>query len=363
MARLWVGNLLTNIAQLPGCLPVTALAFDKPVVVAGAGESLESQVSFLRKRRDDIQIAAVDTALPVLLASGIRPDLIVAAEAQFANLRDFAGLKDWNVSVAADILSYPPVLRRFTGKRYVFTSRFADLRWFERSGVRDFLPPFIPPLGSVGVMALYLAAAGLNPRMPIFLAGLDLSYVPGKSHARGAPSHTSYLEENSRLAFPFQFAAWCARPKAAALFKDGRTGISDAVLLSYRSGLAGIASRRGAVYDLGGPGLDLGIPTVGRAEASGIIRAAEPRPSVSGHIPAGRTGWSAEETAVFASELLREMEAAAAAPPEKAAKLLEDLDLVAIGFPVPPSAENFRSLCLPRLAPYVRKLGRTMGRI
>ena len=363
LARLWVGNLLTNITLLPDCLPIHRLSFEKPVVIAGAGESLETHVPFLRDMRDSISIVAVDTALAVLLGFGLRPDLIVAAEAQFANLGAFSGLRDWSLPVAADLLSYPPILRRFTGERFVFISRFADLAWFRRPGVRGFLPPFLPPLGSVGVMALQLAAELSPPGLPLILAGLDLHYLPGKPHARGSSSHSRFLRESGRLSHPRQYAAWCDRPKTTCLFKGGGSGPVDAVLASYREGLSAIASRRGGVYDLPGPGLDLGIPVLSHGEASGVIGAYSPPAQASPPPSGGRRGWGRDETRSFVLGLLAEMEAAAAASPDEGAELLEALDILTADLPVPPGPENFRPLFLPRLGLQIRKLRRAATRV
>jgi hypothetical protein len=66
MGRLWMANLFTNLALLPGCRPITDLKFRRPLLIAGAGESLELHLDFLQARRRDFALLCVDTALPVL---------------------------------------------------------------------------------------------------------------------------------------------------------------------------------------------------------------------------------------------------------------------------------------------------------
>ncbi len=87
MGRRWMRNIFTNLRFHPPtahALPVT----DKPVAVAGAGESLEGSLPLLRALRNEVWLLAVDTALPVLLAAGIVPDAVFAVEAQQANVYD-----------------------------------------------------------------------------------------------------------------------------------------------------------------------------------------------------------------------------------------------------------------------------------
>jgi hypothetical protein len=103
MGRLWMKNFFLNLSLLPSAQTLSAFSLEKPTVVAGAGESIEEAIPFLSVHRDSLQIVAVDTALPVLQSAGIRPDLIVIAEAQYANFYDFTALQDWSIPAAVDI--------------------------------------------------------------------------------------------------------------------------------------------------------------------------------------------------------------------------------------------------------------------
>ena len=51
MGRRWIENLITNIPMLDGGRPLGEFGTEKPLIVAGAGESLEHALPFLRENR------------------------------------------------------------------------------------------------------------------------------------------------------------------------------------------------------------------------------------------------------------------------------------------------------------------------
>jgi hypothetical protein len=334
LGRLWMGNLFTNLALLPACLPLTRARFTRPVVVAGAGESLERHLGFLRSHRDDFALVCVDTALPVLRKSGLTPDLVIIAEAQFANIYDFAGLHDWGIPVAADLSSYPGILRRFTGPRYVFLSRFAELAWFSRAEVKGVLPPCIPPLGSVGVMALYIACRAAGEEFPVFLAGMDLRYEAGKPHAKGSPTHTLFLAGSGRLSFPRYLASWYGRPREKAPLAGGGAALVDAVLASYRNALMEIVHSRKNIFRLEGAGLELGTALICHEEAAALMARSRRTPD-HGPAEAEDAVWRAESIQDFLDAQRKELRFLAAAPALDA-EILKENDYLLLDFPENP---------------------------
>jgi hypothetical protein len=339
LGRLWMGNLFTNLGLLPACRPVSALSFTRPVVVVGAGESLERHLDFLCARRGDFVLVCVDTALPILCKAGLRPDLVIIAEAQFANIYDFAGLEDWSIPVAADLCSYPGILRRFTGPRYIFLSRFADLAWFCGAQAKGVLPPLIPPLGSVGVMALYLACRATGEEFPVFLAGMDLRYEAGKPHARGSPSHTLFLADCRRLGFPRALAAWYGRPREKAPLAGGGAALADAVLASYRGALRQIAVGRRNVLSLEGAGLDLGTAFIRHEEAAALMAQSRDKKSVPAEdaacVPEEAAAWRMETVKAFLDGQLAKLSSLAASPALDA-EILKENDYLLLDFPENP---------------------------
>jgi hypothetical protein len=260
MGSLQVRNAADNLGSLPGALDFGALGAEAPVVVAGAGPSLDDVLTSLARVRDRYVLVAVDTALPSLRAAGFSPDVVVALEAQAVNLQDFVGhTGDPHTLLACDLSSHPDGPRLFPGRTAFFSSRFAPLALFDRLSAAGILPFPFPALGSVGVAAAH--AGLLLGRGDVYLAGLDFSYGNGLTHARGSPVHGAMLVRCARRNPPGSdlYAALAARPRLHAEGKSGHAVITDSLLRSYRDTLAArIAPEAGRVADVGARGLPLG---------------------------------------------------------------------------------------------------------
>src|SRR6056297_4313715 len=148
MLPLWIKNILCNLSlctfpsdtpvtkpetkpetkrpHLASCprfgLPKTSL----PVLVAGAGPSLDTHIDFIRSYRDTLYLLTVDTAYSVLLQHGIQPDMVVVQESQFYNLYDFIYQPRIEADILADISSYPQVLRLGAGEIYFYATEFVQ---------------------------------------------------------------------------------------------------------------------------------------------------------------------------------------------------------------------------------------------
>lgn len=87
LGSLQVRNLISNLPLLGQAADFGALSTDLPVLLAGAGPSLDETIPLIARLRDRFLLVSVDTALPCLAARGIHPDVVIALEAQAANLR------------------------------------------------------------------------------------------------------------------------------------------------------------------------------------------------------------------------------------------------------------------------------------
>jgi hypothetical protein len=273
LGSLWVRNLLDNLPLLTGNRDLGQLKTDHPVVVAGAGPSLEASIPFLRENRGKFFLIAVDTALPVLAAHALAPQLVMALEAQPANLTDFLPFRDPSIPLACDLTSSPLALRLFRRNLFFFSSSFAPIRLLERLSRAGLLPDPLPALGSVGAVAVK-AALGLSGR-DIFVTGLDFSYPQGRMHSRGAPTHIEMLVRTDRIR-PVDHAAYtalAARAKIHGQDKNGRPILTDVVMKSYRDGLSRILAQegQGRAWDIGPSGLPLGIKAVSPGEAAEML--------------------------------------------------------------------------------------------
>jgi hypothetical protein len=278
LGSLWVRNLFENLHVLPRSCDLLSLSCTAPVVVAGAGPSLEASLEPIRRCREGLVLVAADTALPRLLGESLAPDLVVALEGQVANLQDFLPSPGAQMLLACDLTSHPATARLFPGPVALFSSRFAPLSLFDRLAHAGLLPCPFPPLGSVGVAAAR-AALGLT-RGEVFLAGLDFGYPGAATHARGTAPHRAALHSSRRLCGVDQQSVGSLASRRM-LYERNRHGVqvaTDVVLRSYRDGLRRECSAEaGRMWDLGTAGLDLGLRSIGAGSFLERIRAAGAR--------------------------------------------------------------------------------------
>ncbi len=360
MGRLWVRNLIANIAALPQAADWTALRCEGPILVVGAGPSLEQRLDWIAAHRDRLRVLAVDTALPVLADAGLRPDIVFALEAQWLNLEDFLGASLDECSLVADITATPSLLRR-APRLYLCASRFAPIALLSRLEAAGLSPGAIPPLGSVGVAALHLAL-GLTAG-PVLAAGLDFAYSGGRTHARGAPAMRAALAAASRLApaDSTAAAALLGRRLLRVADKRGEPTLSDLVLQGYAreaSRVAGAADgQAGRVIDLdaagldkGGHPLDQGLP----AAWPRLARPARPAPAAPrwGREAVARFAAAERERLAAAAGLLERLLAspAAGALDTQAGSLLREVDYLYLDFPDTSPLPSAEPRFLERLA-------------
>ncbi len=180
--RRWFANFLLNMPAAEAA----SLELPRPraVLVAGAGPSLEAHIPALAGRGKGSFLVAADTALPVLCASGVFPDLALSVDCQQYSYHHFypACLSPCLKAVPRllDLVS-PPVLSRLPGNRGFFAGGhplcvYARRRW------RAF-----PALDTSGGNVAYAAVslAGLLGAADIRLAGVDFSFPGAKPYARG----------------------------------------------------------------------------------------------------------------------------------------------------------------------------------
>ena len=273
LGRLFSRNVLKNAAQAAVSPPLVKASVNRPILVAGAGPSLDALIPFIRRHAHKLYILAVDAAFRPLLDSGIRPDAVVAVESQCVSRRAFFGTKGSGVPIIADLCARSANLRVSGGTVSFFMSEYAKLPLLGR--IKKVLPdvPVFPPLGSVGLAAVEAALFLRGAEASVFVCGLDFSYPAGLSHCKESPSYKEMINESNRL-------SPAGNPSAAfnagAFFiegKDGSQAVCDPALKSYAELFSARYKNTENLYDLSSSGIDLALPRISEADACSLMEA------------------------------------------------------------------------------------------
>lgn len=166
-----------------------------PAIVIGAGPSLDRNLDALATVGDRALIIAADTALRPLLAAGISPHLVVAADPSDHNARHLQDLPPCDATwLVAEGSVGSQAFEAFAGRTFVFRlGGHEPWPWLESLGLAR------APLrawGSVVTSAFDLAIrAGCDP---IVFAGLDLAFTGQQPYCRGTTWELDRARELAR---------------------------------------------------------------------------------------------------------------------------------------------------------------------
>ena len=276
LGRLYIRNAMRNLSLIPFFSSIENVTYEeKPVLVLGAGPSLDETLDALVRRFSSrlydenrpFKIVCVDTCLGALRDRGIAADIAVILESQYWNLRDFIGCNGWNINTAIDLSAHPGSARILAGKGYLFFTPWTDLRIFDRLKKAELLPAVIPPLGSVGLSAMELCRRLTKGK--IICAGLDFSFTFDKYHARGAPGHRGRLSTQTRLRG--LFSAAYGEGVFASVSKSGLSVCTNPAMTNYCNLFQREFGSDSRVFDIEGPGLPLGVKTISMDEAMDML--------------------------------------------------------------------------------------------
>lgn len=270
MGPLWIKNIFLNLYKTSKHIKNTNLykhpQIECPILVTGAGESLESAINFIKENREYIKILAVDTSISVLLLNNIEPDFIIAVDAQIYNFYDFLSVKNKQIPLFFDITGYNGIPDVLNGPVFPFISNFANTKLLKRLEQFCLLPIKVPALGSVGLTAIYMALQCTKNH--VFYTGLDFSYKIGKSHANGSPRNLSELSLTNRLNPMEQPGIYYARPLIKIIDKNGSNCITDIILSSYAELMNENFGNTDRLFDIGVTGIISGGEIVKTANLS-----------------------------------------------------------------------------------------------
>ncbi|TFG83861.1 MAG: DUF115 domain-containing protein [Spirochaetales bacterium] len=259
----WVRNLAANaacIGDLPGVARLRGRFSGMPALVLAAGPSLDDVLPVLPELRDRAVVICVDTALRSALGAGIQPDFVVVVDPQYWNARHLDRCLSPQSILVTEAAVWPSVFRMPFRATYLCSSLYPLGRYLEaRSG---------PPKGSLGAGGSVATSAWDFARLlgcaQIYLAGLDLSFPGGRTHARASFFEQRALGCGNRLVPGSHalFSAMRGGQPYPATANDGTRVISDRRLSLYswwfssRSALyPGTATMNMSEHGLAVPGL------------------------------------------------------------------------------------------------------------
>ena len=244
----------------------------KPILVIGAGLSTDKLLPELTKHCNQFFIMCVDAALPSLLSHGIRPDAVVAVECQLAIEKAYIGAAESGIHVIADLTSRPHVTRLCDGNVSFFLSEYCTLPFMKdlTDAARSLGIPVFPPLGSVGLYAVETALYIRKPATPVFLCGLDFSFIPGQTHCKGAPAHTAQLISTERRKPAGTPAAAYNHTAHSIVGKAGHTEYTDAALSGYGALYAERYKSIENLFDCAETGMEIGIQRIAQDVMFGL---------------------------------------------------------------------------------------------
>lgn len=294
MGRLYHRNILRNLALLPFSHEIPTKKIDFPLLVLGAGPSADKTIEHLslmtRDNRERIYIVAVDAVVPALLTRNIKPNLVLALECQHAIQQAYTLATDTELFILADITSRPSILHYDTssgikydkkllkknctgGKTAFFSTEFAGSRFLERLQQEDLIHQILPPMGSVGIVAMEMALMlRKNPRTPVYVSGLDFSFLIERSHCKESFQIRNSFFQANRIKQAGSFHYLSNPTTEKQLGKSGMV-YTDQVLSYYRQIFCDRFHGVINAYDVGNHGLDLGLE---RRDFSQLVSAISP---------------------------------------------------------------------------------------
>ncbi len=269
--RLFSRNFFKNLKQIPSAknIPLSCPLFFRPIIVFGAGESIQSFLEKTPKQTlKKCTIFAVDAALSVLLKNNIEVDFVIAVESQLAIEKAYIGTKSANFAIIGDLASRPAVLRHSKGKNLFFYSEYASATFIKNADSQNILPQKLDPLGSVGLTAVELALKmRATENVPVIISGLDFSYSKELTHARGTPAHTNRLLFNTRLKSVENYSA-ALKSDAKKITSNCKTLITDTPLSNYAILFGDYFSNVKNLFDARDFGFDLALSFISAEQLS-----------------------------------------------------------------------------------------------
>lgn len=261
--RRYSQNFFRNLKILPESTPITTYfnSVTKPVIICGAGQSLNSALSFLKVNQNNFFILCADTALQPLLKSGINPQGVFIEEAQSVISKAFIGTQKSHIHIFAGLSSLPQISHFIHPKNIsFFTTKYANVDFFDKAEKLNILPPVNRPFGSVGLTTVYYALKfRKSDVIPVYIYGLDFSYSSGLTHAKETLAHRLRLISNNRILPVQNYGASFSKFTQRFLDKSDNIFYTTPTLQNYANIFNALFYNAKNLYDASKSGIPLEI--------------------------------------------------------------------------------------------------------
>lgn len=260
--RQYSKNFFSNLKILGNTTPITQFVntITKPIIVFGAGQSVDL---FFEKHTiipDNYFILCADTALQPLLIRNITPNGVFIEEAQAVIAKAFIGSPE-NIHIFAGLSSLPQIAHQHPLRNIsYFTTEYTNAAFLKKLESTNMLPPVNPPYGSVGLTAVHYALKfRKDESIPVYVVGLDFSYSAGITHTKNALAHISKLTDNNRLVPVQNYAASFNASAIKFLDKKNNIFFTTPTLQTYAATFNNIFMGTKNLFDAGECGIPLTI--------------------------------------------------------------------------------------------------------
>lgn len=226
----------------------------KPILVAGAGPSLDYSFEFIKKNRRHLFVIAVDAAAFGLYPH-VKPDAIIILESQYWIQKAFIGLSGSGIPVIADLTANPKAVQAAGGLCSFFFTDYTDNPFFDFLEEKQLLPLHLEPMGSVGLSALKIASVLAAQGTPVFHTGLDFSWGKGFTHAKAAFQVHSLFSTCSKIHPLYRADALFGSGIETEIGKNGVSVFTSPNLKSYAELYKHIFADNSDFFDIGKTGL------------------------------------------------------------------------------------------------------------
>ena len=248
---------------------------NKPIIVIGAGPSLDSSVEFIKENRDRLFVLAVDAAFSGLYPE-IRPDAVVLLESQYWIQKAFIGITDLDIPIIADLTSNPSLLVKLNGNKAFFFTDYsaqdsAASCFFSVLKEKNILPLRFEAMGSVGLAALALAERLAFDGLPIFHTGLDFSWGQGFSHSKLSYQVKNVFSDISKIRSLYTGESLFPNKLSFEKGKNGSLAFTSPNLKNYGELYKKLFASKENFFDIGQSGLGLNSKKINFDTAKKII--------------------------------------------------------------------------------------------